>query len=391
MFASRTDGDDGDGGADEFFDEGDVASGGFWEVFDGACVGEVALEAVELGVDGLDAVELSGVGDEAVGGGAVGELVGGADVELVEVLEDIEEHDGERGDAVDHDGVAGGDEVEPTAASGSAGGGAVFVAGVADAFGDRALELGGEGPRADACVVGLHDADDGVDSRGGDAGAGGYAGGGAGGGGDVGEGAVVEVEEGGVGAFEEDAFALSESFVEVVDGVGDHGSEGFAGVCEGVGDGVGVDGGGVFAEGVGGVGGVLALGERAEEGGFVFAEVADFLSECVTVEEFAHADGGGASGFVGVGGPDAATCGADAFGAGACEPGFGESVLSFVVGSDDVGAIGDEEGGGGVGRVARCVDGDAAFAEGGEFFDELEGIDDDAVADDGFDASAEDA
>src|SRR5205085_3235663 len=86
--------------------------------------------------------------------------VAGADLDAVEAREDVEEGEGDGGDAAEVDGVFDGDGVEPAAAAGAAGGGAVLVAALADVVADVVGLLGRERPAAHARAVGLHDADE---------------------------------------------------------------------------------------------------------------------------------------------------------------------------------------------------------------------------------------
>jgi hypothetical protein len=361
--ACGADGDDFDGDADVVFEAGDVMFGLGGELVEGGDVIEGVMPACDGFVAGGGLGEFKGVGGEPVSRRAI-DCVVGADVELVEGGEDIEEHEGGAGGAGDGDGVAEGDGVDPSAAAGASGGGAVFVAACADFFADGVVEFGGEGAGADAGGVGLDDAEGGVDGFGGEASADGESGA-AVGGGDVGDGAVVDVEEDGVGAFEEEAFFVFDGLVEEFGGVGDEGAELFAAGAVLLEHGVPVEG--------------VSVVEGFEDGVFFGDDALKFFGEAGIVEEVGKADGGGAVGFVGVAGSDAAAGGAD-LGAGGF--GFGELVLKFVVGEDDVGVGGEFEVG---------FDADALGGEAIDFFEGFEGVDDDTVADDAGDVGAEDA
>lgn len=90
----------------------------------------VALPAGEGGVLDSDRVENVGVGRvRGIETGAVGEDVSDADLDLVEVVQDIELGQIEGGVVVDGGGVAAEDEIEPAAATAAAGGDAEFLAG----------------------------------------------------------------------------------------------------------------------------------------------------------------------------------------------------------------------------------------------------------------------
>src|SRR6185503_14166755 len=99
--------------------------------------------------------------------------------------------------------VADGDGVEPAAAAGSAGGGPVLAAEVADFLADVVIELRGEGSAADARAIGLGDADDFVDPAAGHAGAAGNTDARGIAAGDIGKCAVVDVEKRALSPFEQ--------------------------------------------------------------------------------------------------------------------------------------------------------------------------------------------
>src|SRR5699024_8560819 len=128
----------------------------------------------------------------------------------------------EVGEPVDPAGEARDDGVVPAAAAGASRRRAVLPAHAAQPLTGVVVELGGEGPLADAGGVGLDDADDAVDAGGAHAAAGAGAAGGGGGGGEEGVGAVVDVEHRGLAGLEDDRAALVEGLVEHEGGVGDH-------------------------------------------------------------------------------------------------------------------------------------------------------------------------
>jgi hypothetical protein len=111
---------------------------------------------------------------------------------------------------------------------------------------------------------------------------------------------------------------------------------------------------------------------------FSCAGVFDVGLEEVGVEQVDDAQAA-ARHLVFIGGADAAAGGADLLTAGRV---FGGELDHAVVGQDDLGAVGDEE---------LAIDRDAEVAELGNFFEERDGIEDDAVADDALAAGAEDA
>ena len=115
--------------------------------------------------------------------------------------------------------------VEPAGAPPPAGVGAELAAPLDQEVADAVEQLGRERPGADAGRVRLGDADDPVDVARPDAGAGAGAAGHRVRRGHERIGAVVEVEEGGLGAFEQDVLAGLERLVHEPDGVGDVGRQ----------------------------------------------------------------------------------------------------------------------------------------------------------------------
>jgi hypothetical protein len=174
---------------------------------------------------------------------------------------------------------------------------------------------------------------------------------------------VVDIEERALGAFEEHAGAFLHFLVEVVDRVCDERFEAFGG-------------GLIFGEdGFIGEG----FGAHGTEDAILFLEPGfEDFGEAVGLDEVAHADTG-AGGFIGVGGSDA-TFGSSDFGAALTD--FALGVEEPVVGHDDVGGIADEE---------AAADLDLHIEERIDFLEEADGIDDDAITDDAFFISAEDA
>src|SRR5690606_30999374 len=114
------------------------------------------------------------------------------------------------------------DDVHPAAAARTASGGAVLGTAVADALADLVVQLGRERAAADAGGVGLGDAQHVVDVLGADAGAGQRAADGGVGAGDVRIGAVVDVQQRALGAFEHHALALLAQLVADAGDVGLH-------------------------------------------------------------------------------------------------------------------------------------------------------------------------
>jgi len=164
----------------------------------------VALPAWQSDVLDLDLLELLRASRErVVNARAIRQDVCNADFDLIEVVEDVELGQVQRGVVVDSLGVAAQDEVEPAATAATAGGDAEFTSGSLQLVAVFVELFGGEGAGADAGGVGLDDADDMSDAGGvqgetlnGTAEAGGR-------GGDEGVGSVVEVEHERVGTLDQ--------------------------------------------------------------------------------------------------------------------------------------------------------------------------------------------
>ena len=157
-------------------------------------------------VDRLDRGLIGGVGGEMVERLAA-QGVAGADPDLVEPVEHVELGQRDAGDARRPPGLADQHRVEPAAAALAPGHRAELAAALAEPLADLVLELGRERAGADPGRIGLDDAEHEAGGRGAEPGA---AGGGAGDGvrrGDERIGAVIDVEQHALRAFEQDAAA----------------------------------------------------------------------------------------------------------------------------------------------------------------------------------------
>lgn len=223
----------------------EVGAGVLGELLPGLALRGVALPAGEGFVDGDDAVP--GV---AVGGGELVllavDLVVGADLDGVALVEAIEVGDGEPGDAIDHTGVAEEDHVEPTTGAGATSGCAELAAKAVQVV-SEVVVVGGKGTCADPRGVGLADSDDGLDGEGRQSGASGAAAGSGVGGGHEGVGPEVDVEEGALCALEENHFLCFPGLVHDGDDVADVRAEAVESRGDGLDD--AVDGEGLKAEG----------------------------------------------------------------------------------------------------------------------------------------------
>ena len=148
--------DDGDGALEVLLQIVDVGLEAWGKL--GGCgeLGQIGRPAWYVFVDGLPTFGVVGHG----GGAYAVFFVGYAGADGVEGVEYVGLHHDELGHAVDHNGVAEGYEVYPTAATVATGDGSVFVADVAYLVACLVKELYGEGTAAYACGVGFEDAVD---------------------------------------------------------------------------------------------------------------------------------------------------------------------------------------------------------------------------------------
>src|SRR5690606_35109348 len=116
------------------------------------------LPAGELQVHRLALLPALGVQRRVLGALAV-VLVGDADLQRLHAVEHVELGDAQAADAVDRHRALERDDVHPAAAARAAGGGAVFLAAIAQALAVVVEQFGRERTTADAGGVGLGDAE----------------------------------------------------------------------------------------------------------------------------------------------------------------------------------------------------------------------------------------
>ena len=157
MSAVGTNADDLDGGLQFLLKEGDVVTEGLGELGLGGELRHVGLPAGEFLIDGLDA--LFDVIGEVAGEDTV-DLIGGTCLDGVEAIEDVGLHHDELGDAIDHDAIAEGYQVDPATAALTTGDGTILMTEVTDELASLVEQLSGERTGTDTGAVGLHDAID---------------------------------------------------------------------------------------------------------------------------------------------------------------------------------------------------------------------------------------
>src|SRR5690606_26921961 len=213
VVAVRAGGDDADRAAGQLLQSTQVGAGrGGQFVPGGDAVGGFA-PAGELQVDRGDLFPALRV-QRGVLRALAAVLVGDADLQLLHAVEHVELGDAQAGDAVDGHGALERDDVHPAAAARAAGGGTVFGTAVADALAHFIVQLGRERAAAHAGGVGLGDAQHVVDGVRAHAGTGQCSAHGGVGAGDVGIGAVVDVQQRTLRAFEQYALAGLAQLVE---------------------------------------------------------------------------------------------------------------------------------------------------------------------------------
>ena len=153
------------------------------------------------------------------------DVVGHADLDLLQAREHVKLGEHEVGDPVDSRRVPGDRRVVPPATAGAAGGRAELEAVGAQELARLVEQLGRERARADARRVRLHDPDHPVEAGGRDARAGGRTATGGVRRGDERVRAVVDIQHGRLAALEEHGLAGVESLVQDQSGVGDHRSQ----------------------------------------------------------------------------------------------------------------------------------------------------------------------
>ena len=212
----RTNADNLNRGFEFLFQEGDIILELLGELVLAGELRHVGLPAGEGLVDGLDAT-LDVIGE--IAGLYTIYLIGSAGLDGVEAIEDIALHHDELGDTIDHDAVAEGYQVDPTATALTTGDCAILMAQVTDALAGLVEQLGGEWTGTDTGAVGLHDAIDLANLVGTNAqtGAGSCTDGVAGG--DEGIGTEVYIEHGALSTLAEDGLASTQGFVDFVFGI----------------------------------------------------------------------------------------------------------------------------------------------------------------------------
>ena len=213
MSAVGTDADDSNGCLKFFFQEGDVVAELFGELGLGGELRHIGLPAGEGLIDRFDA-RLDVVGE--VAGELAVHLISCACLDGVEAIEDVGLHHDELGDAIDHDAVAEGYQVNPTTATLTTRNSPILVTQVTNEFARLVEQLGGERTRTDTGAVGLHDAINLANLVGSDAQscAGSRTDGVAGG--DKGIGAEINVEHGTLSTLAEDGLACTQGFVDLM-------------------------------------------------------------------------------------------------------------------------------------------------------------------------------
>src|SRR5579875_987744 len=242
LLAAGTHADQLDGHADLLRQEGDVLARRRGQVRQRGCARQVGAPARQLLVDRRHLVQHRLV-VRRVGVPLASGLVGHAHLDRVEGVEDVELGEGDLRQRIEAHGLAEHDAVEPAAASAPAGVGAVLVTALDQHVADGVQALGGKRAGPHPGDIRLGNADHLVDLARPDARPGARPTGHGVRGRDERVGAVVEIEERGLGALEQDVPAGVEGLVHHGDGVDDHRLESRRVLPQvGLADGLGVDG-----------------------------------------------------------------------------------------------------------------------------------------------------
>ena len=212
----RTNADNLNRGFEFLFQEGDIILELLGELVLAGELRHIGLPTGEGLVDGLDTT-LDVIRE--VAGFYTIDLIGGAGLDGVEAIEDIALHHDELGDTIDHDAVAQGYQVDPTATALTTSDCTILMAEVTDALARLVEQLGGEGTGTDTGAVGLHDAIDLANLVGTNAQTGAGSGTDGVAGSDEGIGTEIDIEHGALSALAENGLTSAQGFVDFVLGI----------------------------------------------------------------------------------------------------------------------------------------------------------------------------
>ncbi len=286
--------------------------------------------------------------------GAAVVAIAGADLDFVQFVEHVQFGNGEIGEAVEHGGHAQHHNVEPAAASRSAGGGTVFASQLADIIAERLIEFRREGSHAYTGGVGLGNAQRPGDFGRPNAQAGAGAAGDGVGRSNVGIGAEIDIQHGALCAFEQHPFAVVDITVDKHRYVFDIGIDALVELDIVVDDLIRVHDIGII--------------DAFQEFVLAFDVGQQFFFQRGPVQQVDDADAAAVV-LVHIGRADAAAGGADL--AAAVVPLLGR-IQQLVIGHDQMGAMADKE---------AAADGDALVFQKSDLFHQHHRIDDHTVAD----------
>src|SRR5437899_3881625 len=227
LIASGADGSNGQLGAGQFGKGFEVGPGVRREVLPFADLVSRGFPAGEFGIDGMASRKDFHVARHMIVT-LTAIAVSDADLDRFEGVQAIDVRNGQFVDTIDHGSVAGGHGVKPSATAWAASGRAELAAHGVKHVGNLGI-FAWKRSLAYARGIGFHDADDAIHAMGRNAGAGAGAAGGGIGRGNERIGAVIDIEEGALRAFEQNILSALDGLMEEHNGVRHEGFQVIAG------------------------------------------------------------------------------------------------------------------------------------------------------------------
>src|SRR5690554_1613671 len=224
--AVRAGGDDVDRGLDLLLQEADIGAGVLRELVQAGQAHGALAPARQLHVNRLD-LGKAFAADRRTGQLPVGCFIAHTDFHRLQAIKHIQLGQADAGYAVDLNGMAQRYRVEPATAAGTTGGGADLVALDRQVFTHAVKQLGGERAGTHPGGVGLGNTQNVVQVQGAETRAGSGTAGGGVGRGHVRVGTQVDIQQGALGALEQDVLTTLAEIVQDIGDIGCHGADFF--------------------------------------------------------------------------------------------------------------------------------------------------------------------